>query len=159
MLPALDAILGQRSAHSFDTGPVMADPFISRWLQRCLRNREKSRLSFAAFFSVVSRFLSLFLPFSLSFFINISSIYLFLSFFIPFFARMFDDSLWRSYLYQTISLISSIRIYLSKIKDLEYQKQYLKHLYNINLIGFLEKPGLNYCFKIYKLSMALYPFV
>ena len=31
MLPALDAILGQRSAHSFDTGPVMADPFISPW--------------------------------------------------------------------------------------------------------------------------------
>jgi len=29
MLPALDAILGHRSAHSFDTGPVMAEPFIS----------------------------------------------------------------------------------------------------------------------------------
>ena len=29
MLPALEAILGQRSAHSFDTGPVIADPFIS----------------------------------------------------------------------------------------------------------------------------------
>ena len=30
----------------------------------------------------------------------------------------------------------------SKIKDLEEQKQSLKHLCNINLIGFLEKPGL-----------------
>jgi hypothetical protein len=29
MLPAFEAILGQRSAHSLDTGPVMADPFIS----------------------------------------------------------------------------------------------------------------------------------
>ena len=29
MLPALEAILGQRSAHSLETGPVMADPFIS----------------------------------------------------------------------------------------------------------------------------------
>lgn len=27
--PAFDAILGQRSAHSFATGPVIADPFIS----------------------------------------------------------------------------------------------------------------------------------
>lgn len=26
MLPALEAILGQRSAHSLATGPVMADP-------------------------------------------------------------------------------------------------------------------------------------
>ena len=26
MLPELDAILGHKSAHSFDTGPVMADP-------------------------------------------------------------------------------------------------------------------------------------
>lgn len=26
MLPALDAILGHRSAHSFATGPVMAEP-------------------------------------------------------------------------------------------------------------------------------------
>ena len=26
-------------------------------------------------------------------------------------------------------------------------------------LGFLEKPGLNYCCKIYKVSMALYPFV
>ena len=26
MLPALEAILGQRSAHSFATGPVMAEP-------------------------------------------------------------------------------------------------------------------------------------
>ncbi len=26
MLPAFDAILGQSSAHSFDTGPVIADP-------------------------------------------------------------------------------------------------------------------------------------
>jgi hypothetical protein len=31
MLPALEAILGQRSAHSLETGPVMADPFISPW--------------------------------------------------------------------------------------------------------------------------------
>ena len=30
----------------------------------------------------------------------------------------------------------------SKIKDLEEQKQSLKHLCNINWIGFLEKPGL-----------------
>ena len=29
MLPALDAVLGHRSAHSFVTGPVMAEPFIS----------------------------------------------------------------------------------------------------------------------------------
>ena len=34
-------------------------------------------------------------------------------------------------------------INLSKIKDLKEQKQSLKHLCNINLIGFLEKPGLN----------------
>jgi hypothetical protein len=27
--PALDAILGHKSAHSLATGPVMADPFIS----------------------------------------------------------------------------------------------------------------------------------
>jgi hypothetical protein len=27
--PAFEAILGQRSAHSFATGPVIADPFIS----------------------------------------------------------------------------------------------------------------------------------
>jgi len=27
--PALEAILGQISAHSFPTGPVMAEPFIS----------------------------------------------------------------------------------------------------------------------------------
>ena len=33
-------------------------------------------------------------------------------------------------------------ISLSKIKDLEEQKQSLKHLFNINWIGFLEKPGL-----------------
>ena len=30
----------------------------------------------------------------------------------------------------------------SNIKDLEEQKQSLKHLCNINLIGFLEKTGL-----------------
>merc|ERR1719245_2405849 len=29
MLPALDAILGHKSAHSLETGPVMAEPFIS----------------------------------------------------------------------------------------------------------------------------------
>jgi len=29
MLPAFDAILGHRSAHSFETGPVIAEPFIS----------------------------------------------------------------------------------------------------------------------------------
>ena len=29
MLPALDAILGHKSAHSFATGPVIAEPFIS----------------------------------------------------------------------------------------------------------------------------------
>merc|ERR1719216_785261 len=29
MLPACDAILGHKSAHSLETGPVMADPFIS----------------------------------------------------------------------------------------------------------------------------------
>jgi len=29
MLPAFDAILGHNSAHSFDTGPVIAEPFIS----------------------------------------------------------------------------------------------------------------------------------
>merc|ERR1719439_209948 len=29
MLPVLDAILGHKSAHSLETGPVMADPFIS----------------------------------------------------------------------------------------------------------------------------------
>ncbi|EZA62693.1 hypothetical protein X777_07508 [Ooceraea biroi] len=29
MLLALDAILGHKSAHSFATGPVIADPFIS----------------------------------------------------------------------------------------------------------------------------------
>jgi len=27
--PAVDAIFGQSSAHSFATGPVIADPFIS----------------------------------------------------------------------------------------------------------------------------------
>ena len=29
MLPAFDAILGHKSAHSLETGPVMAEPFIS----------------------------------------------------------------------------------------------------------------------------------
>jgi len=29
MLPAFDAILGHRSAHSLETGPVIAEPFIS----------------------------------------------------------------------------------------------------------------------------------
>lgn len=29
MLPALEAILGHKSAHSFATGPVIAEPFIS----------------------------------------------------------------------------------------------------------------------------------
>jgi len=29
ILPAFDAILGHRSAHSFETGPVIAEPFIS----------------------------------------------------------------------------------------------------------------------------------
>lgn len=29
MLPAFEAILGHKSAHSFETGPVIADPFIS----------------------------------------------------------------------------------------------------------------------------------
>ena len=33
MLPALDAILGHKSAHSLETGPVMAEPFISPWKQ------------------------------------------------------------------------------------------------------------------------------
>jgi hypothetical protein len=36
MLPAFDAILGHRSAHSLDTGPVIADPFISPWKKRKL---------------------------------------------------------------------------------------------------------------------------
>ena len=31
----------------------------------------------------------------------------------------------------------------SKIKDLKEQKPSLKHLCNINFIGFLEKPGLS----------------
>ena len=31
MLPAFDAILGHKSAHSLETGPVMAEPFISPW--------------------------------------------------------------------------------------------------------------------------------
>jgi len=30
MLPALDAILGQSSAHSFVTGPLIAEPRIKR---------------------------------------------------------------------------------------------------------------------------------
>ena len=41
-------------------------------------------------------------------------------------------------------------INLLTITDLEESKQSLKHLYKINLIGFLEKPGLNYCCKICK---------
>ena len=70
--------------------------------------------------------------------------------FIALFACMFHDYSWKSYVYWTISLMLNIRkdlcatINPPKIKDLEEQKQFLKHSCNINLIGFLEKTGSTY---------------
>ena len=57
------------------------------------------------------------------------------------FACVFDESSLKSNVYWTISLMSNIRIYVQQWipPDLEDQKQFLKHLYNNNLIGFLEK--------------------
>ena len=54
--------------------------------------------------------------------------------------------------------INLSRSKISKIKDLEDKKIYLKHLYNNILIGFLEKPGLNYCCKTYKTVYGIVSF-